>query len=67
MKYRIIYLENSEYCQLKPSDQECHHTYTVNASNYIEAVRMMYQEIGGFDALQKNITPMVWTYTVDKS
>ena len=72
MKYKITYLANSDYCELKPSDKECHRTTVIDANSKAEAVMQLHREMGmvfspgkkSGEVSKKNL-PVIWS--VEKS
>jgi hypothetical protein len=68
MQYKITYLMNSDYCELKPSDKECQRTITIEANSKVEAVTKLHEQWGMvFSSEQFNcgtackVQPVIWS------
>lgn len=66
MKYKITYIANSEYCNLKPSDSDCQRSVNVIANTKTEAIMELHEQfdmipVRGRICQPTNIFPMVWT------
>lgn len=63
--YRIILLNNNDYCQLKPSDKKCQYTVHVTAPDKYNAVWHYLQECRERTAINNaersaTMVPVVW-------
>jgi hypothetical protein len=69
MKYRIVLIKNSDYCQLKPDDDTCHYSVIVEADSKTEAIMKMHESAGmtrsiGTKKGGGKILPEVWEIKV---
>ena len=66
MLYKITYLINSDYCELRPDDPKCHIEQRIESNSKVEAVQELHRICGMVSeqnqrALHsKNILPIVW-------
>jgi hypothetical protein len=66
MLYKITYLINSDFCNLKPDDKNCHLVARIKANSKTEAIQELHRTFGmSFDQTQRalhsrNVLPKVW-------
>lgn len=63
MLWRVTYLSSSDYCDICPSDPECHGEVFVNAESKEQAAwKFTNENTSGYD-VNHNRLPMIWTIT----
>lgn len=67
--YRITLYTNTDYCELKPSDTDCHYSVTVKAKDKYHAVwdylyRLREERKIILQVRSKELVPKVWSVDV---
>ena len=65
MHYKVNTLHRTDYCQLVPSDTNCHTTHIIEANSKVEAVIGLHSDMEFiFEPIRKVTLPEVWSVEV---